>query len=276
MPAIRDILFDERIAQGSVGGVTYHTTLIAAAGGWEQRIANWDTGRLEWDISKLLKDGEKLAYVIAFFRAMKGRAYGFLFKDWSDYYVGMTWVSDVLTFTSYMQTGTGDGSDATFQLYRTYYGDPIVHVANVVQSTSGYTATVWNGTGTVVFSAAPASGAQVLFMGIVSNEAANGARTTFTFTDVPSEARKITRPKRGGIRVYVEGTQKTEGTHFNVDYTTGIVTFTGGNIPTLGQKIQWAGEFYVPVRFDTDLQRVMIEGFGRGEWNRFMVVEVRE
>ena len=274
MPAVRDILFSEAISQGSVGGVTYHTTLISAAGGWEQRIANWDLGRLQWDISKLLKDRDVLAYVIAFFRTMKGRGYGFLFKDWSDYSVGMTWVSDVLTFSSYIQTGTGDAADTTFQLYRTYFGDPIVHVANVVQATSAYTATVWNGTGTVVFGVAPASGAAVLFMGIASNETADGIITSFTFTDVPTEARKITRPKRGGVRIYLDGTLKTEVTHYTIDYTTGIVTFLSA--PGNNVKVQWAGEFYVPVRFDSDLQKVMIEGYGKGEWNRFMVVEVRE
>lgn len=275
MPAVHDVVFSEQIAQGSVGGAEFQTTILSAVGGWEQRIANWDLGRLRWDLSKMLQDRDVLAYVIAFYRARKGRAYGFLFKDWSDYYVGMSWVSDVLTYTGYEQFGTGDGADTTFQLQRTYYGDLQVYCDRTLQGLSAFSAySVFDGTGSVTFTAAPLTGVVVRLNGVTSNEASNGARTTFTFTDVPCETRTITRPKRGYIKIYVDGTLKTETTHYSIDYETGVVTFVSA--PTLAQKVQWAGQFYVPVRFDSDMQRVMIESYGRGEWNGFVVVEVRE
>lgn len=65
----------------------------------------------------------------------------------------------------------------------------------------------------------------------------------------------------------------TGGSSPVVDYTTGIVTVSSGT-PTA-----WAGQFYVPCRFDTDLmQAEIIDGapasriFG---WNSIPIVEVR-
>jgi len=277
MPAVHDVVIDERISQGSVGGAQFNTTLMEALGGWEQRIANWSEGRLQWDISRPLTDRDRLHYVLAFFRARRGRAYGFLFKDWADYWVGMDYVNDVLSYTSYQQFGTGDGATDDFQLYKTYFDDPPqVFLDQTLQGTSTFDYEVFAGTATVEFDTAPASGKLVLFNGVESNETANGSIDTFTFTSVPSEQRKITRPRRGTVKIYVDGTEKTEGTHYTIDYTTGVVTFTGGNIPTTNAKVQWAGQFYVPVRFDTDVQKALIESFGKGSWNNVMVVELRE
>ena len=56
----------------------------------------------------------------------------------------------------------------------------------------------------------------------------------------------------GAISVAVNGTTKTETTHYTVDYETGIVTFTGGNIPATGEGVTAGCSFYVPVRFDEE------------------------
>ena len=72
--------------------------------------------------------------------------------------------------------------------------------------------------------------------------------------------RTISIPKRTTVLIAVAGSQKTETTHYTVDYDTGIVTFTAGNIPTLGQAITAGFEFDVKVRFDIqDLNQVMEE-----------------
>lgn len=52
--------------------------------------------------------------------------------------------------------------------------------------------------------------------------------------------RAITKPRSGTVTVAGGGT-------YTVDYTTGIVTKTGGSNPT-----GWTGEFDVPCRFDID------------------------
>lgn len=59
--------------------------------------------------------------------------------------------------------------------------------------------------------------------------------------------RYILKPVEGTILIADAGVLKTEGTHYSIDYTTGLVQifFT----PT-GQ-LTWGGEFDVPVRFDS-------------------------
>lgn len=56
--------------------------------------------------------------------------------------------------------------------------------------------------------------------------------------------------KTGSLLIAVDGVLKTETTHYTVNYDTGVVTFTGGNIPAGGSPaaVVTAGfEFYVPV-----------------------------
>jgi hypothetical protein len=52
---------------------------------YEQRNINWSSARGRWDVASGLKKQTQLDTLIAFFRARKGRAHGFRFKDWTDY-----------------------------------------------------------------------------------------------------------------------------------------------------------------------------------------------
>ena len=79
-----------------------------------------------------------------------------------------------------------------------------------------------------------------------------------------SRTRKITKPINGTLLVAVAGAAKTEGTHYNASYTTGIITFTAGNIPTEGQAVTAGFEFDVPVRFDTDRLSINIDDYNAG------------
>jgi uncharacterized protein (TIGR02217 family) len=97
----------------------------------------------------------------AFFRARFGKAYGFRFKDWSDYQA----VAQNL--------GTGNGSQTAFQLLKLYSsggysysreikkpvsGTVKIYLNSILQS-SGFS--VDHATGIVTFSAAPAGGVNV-------------------------------------------------------------------------------------------------------------------
>jgi uncharacterized protein (TIGR02217 family) len=75
--------------------------------------------------------------------------------------------------------------------------------------------------------------------------------------------------------VAVAGIEKRAGTHFNVDHATGVVTFTGGNIPTMGQSVTTGFEFDVPVRFDTDRLGVNLSLIEAGSIPDIPVVEIR-
>ena len=88
-------------------------------------------------------------------------------------------------------------------------------------------------------------------------------------------SRTIAKPVRGTVLVAVAGAVKTEGTHYTVDYATGIVTFTGGNIPGSGQAVTAGFEFDVPARFDTDRLELNLEGIRHGSIPSIPIVEIR-
>jgi uncharacterized protein (TIGR02217 family) len=79
-----------------------------------------------------------------------------------------------------------------------------------------------------------------------------------------SVARDITKPVSGTVLVEVNGVTKTESTHYTIDYTTGIITFTGSNRPLTGELVKCGYEFDVPVRFDTDTLSINLEMYEHG------------
>lgn len=88
-----------------------------------------------------------------------------------------------------------------------------------------------------------------------------------------TKTRLIQKP-RSGVLVAVDGTPKTETTHFTVDTTTGIITFTAGNVPLVGEVITAGYQFDVPVRFDTDALSTSLETYRHGEVSA-PLIEVR-
>jgi uncharacterized protein (TIGR02217 family) len=87
--------------------------------------------------------------------------------------------------------------------------------------------------------------------------------------------RPIMKPVEGSVRVAVNGVEKTPGTHFTLDATTGLVTFRAGHIPPAGQAVTAGFLFDVPVRFDTDFLEVDLSAFAAGAIPKIPLVEIR-
>ncbi|HHB81309.1 MAG TPA: TIGR02217 family protein [Aliiroseovarius sp.] len=85
--------------------------------------------------------------------------------------------------------------------------------------------------------------------------------------------RPIIKPVRGSVKLGLGGDQLQEAVHFDVDLTTGIVTF--GTAPDIGAEITAGFEFDVPVRFDTDRVQTSVASFKAGDVPNVPVVEVR-
>jgi len=106
----------------------------------------------------------------------------------------------------------------------------------------------------------------------------NGAKVAFQLiktyaSGAGSWTRTLTKPVAGTVKVAVNGTARVLGADFNVDATTGVVTF---NLPPASGAAVTAGcEFDVPVRFDTDRIAVTIASFHAGEIPQVPVIEVR-
>lgn len=169
-----DVRLREDVERGARGGPRFKTTVVEMGSGFEQRNQDWQFARAEYDISYGIMDHDTYSEVVEFFNARRGRAFGFRFKDWSDYEA-----EDVLI-------GTGDGSTVEFQLIKAYSdaastynrtitrpvnGTLTITVDGVTQTEgAGDDYTVDYSTGVVTFNSAPAVGLEV--------------RATFEF-DVP-------------------------------------------------------------------------------------------
>ena len=158
MPAFHEVQFPPAISYGASGGPGYLTTVVATASGHEYRNANWAAARGRWNVASGLKKREQVAELIAFFRARRGRAHGFRFKDWTDY----QGLAQVL--------GTGNGSLKTFQLVKNYVSGGVTESRTIAKPVAGTIKVYRNGvlvtsgvsvdtaTGAVTFTTAPGAG----------------------------------------------------------------------------------------------------------------------
>ncbi|MDD3029237.1 MAG: DUF2460 domain-containing protein [Alphaproteobacteria bacterium] len=152
-----EVRFPSDIAYGASGGPGYSTSVVQTASGYEQRNQNWSAARGKWDVSSGLKNVDQLETLIAFFRARKGRAHGFRFKDWTDY------------AATDQQIGLGDDETQTFQLIKAYESGTGNETRTITKPVSGTVVVYVDGvevttgvsvdttTGIVTFSEAPES-----------------------------------------------------------------------------------------------------------------------
>ena len=80
-----EVRFPDDIAEGALGGPSFSTDVVTVNSGAEQRNQNWSESRGEWSVGHGVKTQEQLDELIAFFRCRRGKAYGFRYKDFSDY-----------------------------------------------------------------------------------------------------------------------------------------------------------------------------------------------
>jgi hypothetical protein len=84
MSGFHEIRFPDNIAYGATGGPEFATTVVATGSGHEKRNVNWAEARGRWDVASGLKKQAQIDELVAFFRARRGKAYGFRFKDRTD------------------------------------------------------------------------------------------------------------------------------------------------------------------------------------------------
>lgn len=161
MQAFHEVQFPPDISYGVTGGPEYSTDVVITGSGFEQRNINWSQARCKYQAAHGVKNENQMKRLLAFFRARRGKAYGFRFKDWLDY----TGTGEII--------GVGDGTMTTFQLIKIYTDDagytevrkirkPVagtvkVYVDNVRQATLSVNVT----TGIVTFTTAPSQGAVI-------------------------------------------------------------------------------------------------------------------
>jgi uncharacterized protein (TIGR02217 family) len=161
MTGFHEVRFPDNIGYGATGGPEFATTVVVTGAGHEQRNVNWAEARGRWDVASGLKDQAQLDALIAFFRARRGKAYGFRFKDWTDHKA----TGELL--------GTGDGANKTFQLVKRYPSGGVVEVRTITKPVAGTVRVYRDGveqlagwsvnatTGLISFTTAPTVGVQI-------------------------------------------------------------------------------------------------------------------
>jgi uncharacterized protein (TIGR02217 family) len=169
-----EVQFPTGLSYNSSGGPGFNTAIIEMDGGVEERISRWEGARHRYDARYAVRTKEILAEVLTFFRARKGAAYGFRFKDWLDYTTNADGTSDPTDTDN--EIGIGDGSTTQFQLVKKYTSGGITRTRNITKPVTGTTVIAIDGTpqgagwtvdtttGIVTFSSAPA-GAEVITAG---------------------------------------------------------------------------------------------------------------
>jgi uncharacterized protein (TIGR02217 family) len=125
MTGFHEIRFPDNIAYGATGGPEFATTVVVTGAGHEQRNVNWAEARGRWDVGSGLKNQQQLDALIAFFRARKGKAYGFRFKDWTDFKA----TGQVI--------GVGDDTETEFQIVKHYPSGTVTEVRTITKPVAG-------------------------------------------------------------------------------------------------------------------------------------------
>lgn len=117
MEAFHDVLFPLHLGFDAVGGPEFSTQVAMLASGHEQRNIQWATARLSYDAGLGVRSETDLVTLLTFFRARRGQAFGFRFRDPID------WTSGALdgAITPFDQLlGIGDGLRLGFPLVKQY------------------------------------------------------------------------------------------------------------------------------------------------------------
>ncbi len=118
-----DAFYDERLplalSENAIISPEFSTHIITSTSGHEYRNSNWADARMRYDVGPALRSEKDAALLINFFRARRGSAVGFRFKDPYD-----NSSSDGGKISPIdQQIGLGDGTILSFPLVKNY-GDP--------------------------------------------------------------------------------------------------------------------------------------------------------
>lgn len=166
--AFDDVSFPVALGRAASIAPGFSTAIVTTASGHEQRNMDWASGRLRFDAGPGVRSEADLETLIAFFRARRGAARGFRFRDPLDH-SSRAMTGGPAPFDQVL--GTGDGARTAFPLVKHYgEGDEAEQrritrpdVASVHVAVNGQPVSSWTlGAGGMInFASPPPAGAQV-------------------------------------------------------------------------------------------------------------------
>lgn len=117
--------FPTDISYGISGGPNFNTEIVETAVGNEFRNMRTPYSRSKYNLASAIKTEEQLHKVIGFFRAMRGRAIAFRFKDWLDYKATQQFIA------------IADGRRKKYQLVKSYDIGTLAEVRKISKPVPG-------------------------------------------------------------------------------------------------------------------------------------------
>ncbi len=118
MTAFHDVLFPLQLGYGATGGPEFSTQVVITGSGHEQRNSQWGDARLYFDAGVGVRSEADLTALVAFFRARRGQAHGFRFRDPLDHDSGPGGGAGIAATDQ--RLGIGDGRITRFALLKRY------------------------------------------------------------------------------------------------------------------------------------------------------------
>ena len=267
--------FPSTISFGSKGGPGYSTDVVVMGSGHEQRNANWEYPRHEFDAALGVRSITHMEELISFFHAVIGREHEFRYKDWADYKscgVLETPADDDMVI------GSGDGAEVDFQLKKIYTQGALSQTRLIAKPVSGTTIIAISAISDLRWSIDTTTGIVTFGSDLnytITNAVSSGANTVFT---VASNALDV------GDSVWLDSftgdwaglndlrytvTAET-GTTFTIAFdTSGFAAYSSNagethTIPQSGEEVTAGYEFDVPSRFDTDRLSARLDDYRVG------------
>ncbi|MEY4500138.1 MAG: hypothetical protein RIS52_28, partial [Pseudomonadota bacterium] len=158
--AFDDLLFPLSLGRDAQVSPSFSTAIVTTASGSEQRNAAWAQGRMRYDAGTGIRSDADLKALIAFFRARRGAAKGFRFRDPLDHDA----VDQLI--------GIGDGVRTSFALVKRYGTGADAEVRRITRPEAASVIIMIDGTaqatgwsllelGDIGFSVPPAAGALI-------------------------------------------------------------------------------------------------------------------
>lgn len=158
--SFHNVRLSKCVELGASGGPGFKTSIVETSSGDEYRNIEWSKQRGRWEVG-YTNDHRVTEEIIAFFHVRRGRAYGFRFRDWSDYKVESV-------------IGIGDGVTTQFQAVKVYSSGEqqfvrtltrLVAPVSVLVNDVVTPASVDVDTGKIQFSSPPAATATIAIRG---------------------------------------------------------------------------------------------------------------
>lgn len=302
-------IFPFDISYSSIGATRFTTDVTMVDSGDDQRNSRWSQPLMEYDVAYGVRTMEQLQGLIAFFRAVKGRLYSFLYVDHADHTSTQATREESrsvpLPHWTDQPLGVGDGLTKVFQLQKKYatpggsyanYRPIYKPKAGTVQiGVDGERVLNWEvdiNTGKVTFlSRLVKAGLTNVKMELISGltwKISVDEPSTFAGFNVGDKIvtwgwiNPLNNSREDMALVIGEVNADRNQITFTAPATYGAVETAIANItveihpaPKPGTVLTAGYEFYVPVRFDTDRLPVSLDFYGIGGAADVKLVEVR-